>query len=194
MFSAVLAFQGKLSKRESKILAQEHESPWSHLCLSAQDCQIFLEQSFLFQSAPVCSSWTGDFVCHHPLNQGQQIASSTAFYLDTQPTQPLLPSWHLQRNRSANRCRSKIPGGSPGARFIRLLGMGAIAQLLWCFLGSLDQAVSWAPLWRKTSHSFRSHWASPSSKSPFHSAVKLLRHCNPTCKESLHSFRFIANT
>lgn len=119
-------------------MTQKHESTWSYLWLRAQDCWIFLRHSFLSQSAPVCSLWTGDFVCHHPLTQAWCSTSRLpAFYLDIQPTQPLLTSWHFQRKQTANRCENKISRGSPGAGFIVLLGMGAIAQLLWYFLGSL---------------------------------------------------------
>lgn len=77
MFSAVLSFQGKLNK--SRVVAQEHENPWSHLWLSAQDCHIFLKQSFLPQSGPVCSSWTGDFVCHQPLSKASRLPAALPF-------------------------------------------------------------------------------------------------------------------
>lgn len=115
-------FQGKLSKRKSRIVAQEHKNI-SDLVL--RTTRFFLKQIFLPSPVRSCLFVLNRWFClSPPLSQGQQIASIIAFYLHTQPTQPLLPSWHFQRNPSANRCESKIPGGSPWGWVHQVTGNG----------------------------------------------------------------------
>ena len=172
-------------------MTQEPESTWSHLWLRAQDCWIFLRHSFLSQSAPVSSLWTGDFVRHHPLTKASVQPADCQHYclLPRHPAHTTLA--HQLAFPEKLNCKQMqkqnllwFPWGwvhrvtrDGGNCTAALMFPGEPISGLW--------AVSWAPLWRKTTRSLRSHWASPFSKSHFQSAIKLLRDCNHNHNEGL---------
>lgn len=132
---------------------------WSHLWLRAEDCWIFLRHSFLSQSAPVCSFWTGDFVCHHPLTKAsvqpadcQHRCLLPRHAAHTALAHQLAFPEKLNRKQMRRQNLLWFPWGwvhhvtgDGGNCTAALMFPGEPVSGLW--------AVSWAPLWRKTTRS-----------------------------------------
>lgn len=163
-FLSISFLPGKTEQKgKSKITTQEHESTLSHLWLRAQDCWIFSRRSFLSQSAPVCSFWTGEFVRHHPLTKASvQLADCRHHCLlprhpahTTLAHQLAFPE-KLNCKQMRKQNRLWFPWGwvhhvtrDGGNCTAALMFPGEPISGLW--------VVSWAPLWRKTTRSLRSH-------------------------------------